>query len=308
MILIGYILTFLISIVSLLFISFTFQIKSKRRAFITKLISFFTLFSTIPITFYLPEILDYLSLLLLILIFGISIAGLKAVSFISDLIKFGSQKIKTEIFRKSFHLVGLIVFIDPSTLSEFIIKGLDTILNFLPMVNLDFKSLSASNENFLLFIAIAVITSFIFTASVLEFFRTKLGVDVFPEILIRNNEKNDVAAELYIGVGLFFVSVLSNWSIFSAVASSVLLGDAAAAIVGKIFGRTKISNNRTLEGTLAEFLVALLSASYFIGLLPSLLCAFFIAISDIYISSKVDDNLLFPIVAYIGVIIGLAVG
>jgi dolichol kinase len=72
-------------------------------------------------------------------------------------------------------------------------------------------------------------------------------------------------------------------------------GDMSAALVGKRFGRIRISNGKSLEGCIAEFIVDLILAILLLGNpFISLLMAF----TATYVETtfvKIDDNLAIPI-------------
>lgn len=100
---------------------------------------------------------------------------------------------------------------------------------------------------------------------------------------------------------------LTGKPILCAIACAVLgLADPAAALVGRRFGRTKLVNGRSLEGSSAFFVVAFsISLAIAIGLHPIALgpalvaaasAAAVAAVVELF-SRRVDDNLTIPLAA-----------
>ena len=80
----------------------------------------------------------------------------------------------------------------------------------------------------------------------------------------------------------------------------MLVADSAAALVGKAFGKRKIYKNKTLEGTLAFFLSAILvnvcfSFVYPFGMLNILACGVATLAELFEDKIKIDDNLSIPL-------------
>lgn len=105
------------------------------------------------------------------------------------------------------------------------------------------------------------------------------------------------------------VLALANQVPAAVIALIVLgLGDPAAAIVGKRFGRVKLMHGRTLEGTLAFALVSAAAAFGFVALLHPALGLGRIALASLgaavagalaeLTSKRLDDNLTIPLAAF----------
>lgn len=81
----------------------------------------------------------------------------------------------------------------------------------------------------------------------------------------------------------------------------MLIADSAAALVGRTFGKHKIYKNKTLEGTLAFFISALIINLLFIPLYPfkiaSILACMAATTVEVYEDKiGIDDNLSIPLV------------
>jgi dolichol kinase len=114
-------------------------------------------------------------------------------------------------------------------------------------------------------------------------------------VVLRQKEKNAIGSYVYFTIGaLIVVSVFSKNVAFAAILMTTF-GDMSAALVGKRFGRIRISNGKSLEGCIAEFIVDLILAILLLGNpFISLLMAF----TATYVETtfvKIDDNLAIPI-------------
>jgi dolichol kinase len=78
----------------------------------------------------------------------------------------------------------------------------------------------------------------------------------------------------------------------------IALGDPAAAVVGKRFGRTRFSNGRSLEGSFAMFATCLFIARWLGGFTWSVSTAgaMIAAVTELY-SGKIDDNITVPLLS-----------
>lgn len=86
----------------------------------------------------------------------------------------------------------------------------------------------------------------------------KLFTNIF-KYLIRPQEKNQLAATTYYVAGCFLSILLFSKIIASLSVLFLALGDSAAKISGKTFGRRKIGN-KSLAGSIAIFLICFISA------------------------------------------------
>ena len=80
----------------------------------------------------------------------------------------------------------------------------------------------------------------------------------------------------------------------------MLICDSAAALVGRSLGKIKIHKNKTLEGTLAFFIIAVIINLLFIPIYPfgikSLAACLVATLAEVYEDKiEIDDNLSVPI-------------
>ena len=123
--------------------------------------------------------------------------------------------------------------------------------------------------------------------------------------MLRDHEKQVT----FTGATFFFISLLISYIFFHLVLKidirliastyvAFMLGDAAAALVGKFKGKIKIYRGKTLEGFLSCFVICALIVFLIMGLDYKilLLLPLFISLSELFII-KLDDNLVVPIVS-----------
>ena len=113
------------------------------------------------------------------------------------------------------------------------------------------------------------------------------------------------------------VILASMWDLKVASVGLVVLGfaDPAAAIVGRKYGRVRLVNGRTLEGSLTFLFVGTASSWLWLALFwstsavyalkMSLLGALFGCIAELF-SRRIDDNLSIPVASAVGVLMALA--
>ncbi len=140
------------------------------------------------------------------------------------------------------------------------------------------------------------------------------GVTRFFMIFMRNiahpHEHYRVNSSTWFGTALAIMS-LTTMPMPATIGVMVLgLADPVAAIVGRRYGRTKLYNSRTLEGSaafvVAGFVISLVmlaiyypSVSLGAGMVISIAGAVFGAVAELF-STKLDDNLTIPIAAAMG--------
>ena len=142
---------------------------------------------------------------------------------------------------------------------------------------------------------------------VVEFLRLKTSFfskwfSIFFSQMLRDEEKERLTGATYVFGGSALCSLISIHSEIAAVAAFIsftlfILGDAAAAIVGKAIGRMKIGN-KTLEGAAGCFLVCVILLSSFFSLFPYLIVIWggqFSLFEIIIISAFVSSLEFFPI-------------
>lgn len=121
--------------------------------------------------------------------------------------------------------------------------------------------------------------------------------------ILRKEEKHQLTGASYLLISSLLVVVLFNQ--FTAITSIAVLivADSFAAIFGKIFGKYKIVNNKTLEGSIAFFVSGLITCYYLIYKLSPGIHFYFSQIIVMLIVTyvelmaenfKMNDNLLIP--------------
>ncbi|ETA66762.1 dolichol kinase [Methanolobus tindarius DSM 2278] len=114
-------------------------------------------------------------------------------------------------------------------------------------------------------------------------------------VVLRQKEKDAIGSYVYFTIGaLIVVSVFSKNIAFAAILMTTF-GDMSVALIGKKYGRIRISNGKSLEGCIAEFIVDLTIA---ILLLENPIISLLMAFTATYVETifvKIDDNLAIPI-------------
>ncbi|MEA1985215.1 MAG: SEC59/DGK1/VTE5 family protein [Euryarchaeota archaeon] len=133
----------------------------------------------------------------------------------------------------------------------------------------------------------------------LEYLRLKhrIKVPLFHG-LFREKEQHRISGHVYFTIGAIVSIILFNRDIAYACILMTTFGDMSAALIGKTYGRTFITGNgKTLEGSLAEFVVDLFVGYIFIGhWFVVLIMAIAATVVEATVS-KIDDNLVIPVVS-----------
>ena len=179
-------------------------------------------------------------------------------------------------------------------------KGLHLFAIFIPLSLLVLDNLLGM----ILIVSTAFIAISIDLLRMRENFISKIYSKFFTSML-RQHEKQGT----FTGATFFFISLCVSYLLFYRVLGlnirvvvaayvAFMLGDAAAALVGKFLGKIKIYKGKTLEGffaclvTCAIVVVAIVGIDYkVLFILPLLL-----SLLELFII-KLDDNLVVPLVA-----------
>lgn len=246
--------------------------------------------------------------------------------------------IKMEVMRKSFHLTGFLILI--AYYGLFIIPPLtqivsDSVIVFINQVEPSYNFLWGAISDFPYstgdFNAVIDLTMFALMASLVfaimsDLIRILWGPEYsifnfLTKSMLRNKERNAAGPQIYILTGFIFSYMLYMAGIIhiSAFFAGILiacLSDAAAALVGRNFGKHKIHlrNNevKSIEGFLAGILVAYVIGFFIVGPIYAAIGALIFFITD-YFPAFTADNILNPIFIPIGIqvfiaLIGLPVG
>ena len=139
--------------------------------------------------------------------------------------------------------------------------------------------------------------------------------------MLRNKEKNAVGPQIYIITGfifsymLYMAGILNIYAVFSGILIACL-SDAAAALVGRRYGKHKVivrsKDTKSVEGFLAGTILAYLIGLILVGPIYALIGALIFFITD-YFPIYTADNILNPIFIPLGIqifinLLGLPVG
>lgn len=133
----------------------------------------------------------------------------------------------------------------------------------------------------------------------------RLFIKVFGRYM-RQNARYNLTGSTYLLVGvLVLVAFFPREIVFLSLAM-LALGDPVASIIGVLYGQDKLVGNKSLQGSLAAFVVcSIISIAYYfylnimierlvlVGLLSGLIGAF----SELCPVGKIDDNLSFPVIS-----------
>jgi dolichol kinase len=236
--------------------------------------------------------------------------------------------IKMEIFRKSFHLIGLLfifgyfgfIFLPPITelanIGIYIfIDTTKALYNFLWGSLSNYPYLEGGLEAINYISLFALLGAFIFMI-ISDLIRVLWGPEysIFHFITkstLRNEERNAVGPQIYLIVGAIFTYVLFligfvDILAFTAGLIIACLSDALAALVGRIWGQRKVicpgGHEKTIEGFIAGTLSAYLLGLMFLGPIYALVAAIIFLITD-YFPMMIADNFLNPILIPIGIMV-----
>jgi dolichol kinase len=180
-----------------------------------------------------------------------------------------SRELVFEVLRKSVHLVSIFIVL----IYEFF--GKDTIL--------------------------WVLMLFLITVLFLEYFRLEKGMKIpFFYMMYREHEAESLGGHIYFALGAIAVISLFNREIAYAAVLMTTFGDMVAALIGKSYGKRRIfreifKNDKSLEGSVSEFITDLLVGLVITGNpVVSLVMAFSATLTETAVN-RIDDNLIIPV-------------
>lgn len=144
-----------------------------------------------------------------------------------------------------------------------------------------------------------VVGAFMFGFAAFELYRWRHGIPVkeaeeVTRPLMRPSEERGLGAHVYFACGVFIAILLYSQTIAVAAILMLILGDGAAALVGIKWGKIRLTERRTLGGSLALFLVAFLAALLVVSPKLALVGAIVAAYVELL---PINDNLSIPIFA-----------
>ena len=245
---------------------------------------------------------------------------------------------RMELFRKSFHLMGFLIFIaffGFMTIPPITILVNDSVITFInqiePSYNLLWGDLADFPYGFGAFLAVREITMFALIAAlafmiVSDIIRIVWGPEYsffnfLTKSMLRQKEENASGPQIYIITGFIFsymlyMAGLIHIFVFFAGILIACLSDASAALIGRRFGKHKVTlrnkDVKSVEGFIAGVVVAYIIGFIFVGPIYAIIGALIFFLID-YLPSVTADNILNPIFIPIGIqltiiLFGLPVG
>ncbi len=101
-----------------------------------------------------------------------------------------------------------------------------------------------------------------------------------------------------LSLGLIITSLLFDEKIVEIAIISTAIYDGFATIGGKLFGKTKLINNKTLEGSIIGIIANTLALMFIVDFYTALLISIFVSFIELFSTSKNildDDNFLIPV-------------
>jgi len=149
-------------------------------------------------------------------------------------------------------------------------------------------------------IAMIVLLLLSATMLVIEFARleNKRVANVFSALfgsVIREHESFSFTGSTFVLVGSFITVYLYDQAIAAAALSFLILGDSAAAIIGKTFGTVRLFG-KSLEGFVANVVVSWLIGITFVSPSVAVYGALSGAVAE-FLPIPLDDNLRIPLIA-----------
>ena len=189
------------------------------------------------------------------------------------------NQIKSEVFRKSIHLLGFLVPVISITL------GVAVAVAFVMTLSAIY---SISEYSRLRGRSVPIITTI-----------TNMAMRVD-----RENQTRFIAAPLFLAAGILSTLLIFPAPINYAAIAVVTLGDGSASIVGRMYGRNKIpfSNGKTVEGTAAGIICAFVGASLFVSPAMAITAALVGMIVE-FLPLRINDNISVPLLAGLSIMI-----
>lgn len=119
----------------------------------------------------------------------------------------------------------------------------------------------------------------------------------YLKLLLRSHEKQGaITGATYYLIGVFLCIVIFDKLVAITCILFIILGDTAAALVGKRWGRTKLIGNKSLEGSAACFIVCGVITLPLINPIVGITGAFFATLTEL-LPLRIDDNLTVPLIS-----------
>ncbi|HIP89138.1 MAG TPA: phosphatidate cytidylyltransferase [Thermococcus paralvinellae] len=185
------------------------------------------------------------------------------------------MSMKCELKRKALHLTGLTVPL------SYLIFGREVTLTFVAIT----------------LVLFLILEPFRIVEHLRDRVKEKLGlyVDIIEKVereietIAREHEKRSIGAHIYFTLAALIVICFFPEDIAIGSIAVATLGDAIAAIIGKPFGKHRFKNGKSIEGSLAYFLTALLILIPLMGFFHAIIGASAGTLAEFY-ELPPDDN------------------
>ena len=185
------------------------------------------------------------------------------------------MSMKCELKRKALHLTGLTVPL------SYLIFGREVTLTFVAIT----------------LVLFLILEPFRIVEHLRDRVKEKLGlyVDIIEKVereietIAREHEKRSIGAHIYFTLAALIVICFFPEDIAIGSIAVATLGDAIAAIIGKPFGKHRFKNGKSIEGSLAYFLTALLILTPLMGFFHAIIGALAGTLAEFY-ELPPDDN------------------
>jgi len=182
---------------------------------------------------------------------------------------------KCELKRKALHLTGLTVPL------SYLIFGREVTLTFVAIT----------------LVLFLILEPFRIVEHLRDRVKEKLGlyvniiekVEREIETIAREHEKRGIGAHIYFTLAALIIICFFPEDIAIGSIAVATLGDAIAAIIGKPFGKHRFKNGKSIEGSLAYFLTALLILTPLMGFFHAIIGALAGTLAEFY-ELPPDDN------------------
>lgn len=166
-----------------------------------------------------------------------------------------------------------------------------------------FLALNVSRNNFLLIIIGLAVTAVVADFSRAQFPAFNRFIQHFFGTLLRSEEKRQAGGSFINGSTWVLGAAALVFAFFElkiavVAITTLLIGDAFAALIGRRFGKTKIYKDKSLEGGLAFFVFSFFGLISLFPVLPIqllLLAALMGAILELIEIPYLNDNLVIPL-------------
>lgn len=148
-------------------------------------------------------------------------------------------------------------------------------------------------------ILIGTLTGFALTIELVKWFSPRFGeffFRIFTPLLRRHEQKGAVTGATYYLISALLCIFLFAKTLAIVCIFFMVLGDMAAALVGKMWGRTKLFGRKSLEGSTACFVVCTAIALVKLNPVIAIIGALVATIVEL-IPFPIDDNLTVPLIS-----------